>query len=1450
MPKHQEHAAFFFETLAGWLANSAEKDPKRPLGSLSSFDIDYIYVCNPRTVSEGYASAAMVFYNLVQRGLPTRMPFSLEKVFNEVFDIFEEYEYLGGLYHRPNNNLESKREHLIRALHVVDPRITLQDLKNDYEYSWEQLDSTYEEDFYFQILGSMSGPSPWLAQFIETQRELSEIINQHSRNERLERNFTEQRCDFTLEFPALIDGKKGIIIEVDGPHHHADPQKRLDQARDEAAKNAHWVDTIRIPVEEWGNKERYLRPLQQIIRTPYFQTVARNYQDPLYASEDGLRALQIMLAPIQIARIQKTLLNLILKGHLNPEEPIWKICVIERDIPGSSLALHDLWRQIHHYSELIESPINLPELEISVYTTKDFKDAELHVVSPEIPVEISEILKDDTQYDIVIDSSVLARTRTWELVEFSNKPTNYIVLTSTRSITSNRKFQTGEPVRFRQLSVRDAQGNYTENEKLKTHLEVFLLDIFRKKALRRGQLPILNRALRQESVIGLLPTGGGKSLTYQLSTLLQPGIALIIDPIKSLMRDQVNSLTKNHIDCGDFVNSSLKREEKEIAHQRLIDGDILFFFMSPERLLIPDFRGVLESMHEKKNYFTYCIIDEAHCVSEWGHDFRTSYLFLGKNATRFAKTFTGEPISLFGLTATASYDVLADIQRELSGDIDNIDNILSDEAVVRFESFNRPEMQYEVRRVSISTDSLPPDEWKIKGELGNRKHSEILSILEGIPQRLQELNEDPESVYIPITDNHISEEEREQLYQQIHIDEFNPEQFWRSTNENAGIVFCPHRSWYFGVTDKYKPKAKFHNGVADSITGNLPHSSISVGTFMGVDQDASTESNQEADNQRFQDEFINNELNLMVCTKAFGMGIDKPNVRLAVHLNYPQSLESYVQEAGRIGRDGKMALSCIVYNDQDFVVQSTPQDRSLVNYDRQILNDFYGKSFPGEQKEKWNLAELLRGIELPPHGNVDDLAGFMLEERGLELHLNVQTNQQGTNPYLRVKSAEYQSVGILFLETLDPSIRYSDVPETEARQILDSVKSAIMHLKPEDENSHTWLSQAGRAERGVGIEQLLEDMEEGEERALVLFFTNNTRQYDDRVRQILDGRFGGRADKLLDQYKYTSSIDDYLNKLTNLSDEEADGIRQCFYRTRTKHDTEKSLYRLALVGVVSDFDTDYLHRTFTVTIVKRSDQDYQRILRSYIRRYYSEAKTKRIVAGIQDRPGENFIQKSLNFIIGFLYTEIAQKRWKAIDAVEEACKVGATQGNGPMKEYIDVYFNSKYGRTGYSYEVEGEEKNGSLLDRTDEGRESSIEIVWEFIHIATEWDTSGAELVNLKHLRGACIRFLTSNPKNGALLLLKAFCTLILEEERIQESVLIREATVDIAQGFEFLRDDEDVMMTSIVEMIEDYFELLNVTASREGLIRMLDDIREYQLAQTNRRWLETFNNKFLVNYE
>jgi Superfamily II DNA helicase len=175
-----------------------------------------------------------------------------------------------------------------------------------------------------------------------------------------------------------------------------------------------------------------------------------------------------------------------------------------------------------------------------------------------------------------------------------------------------------------------------------------LQNIFRKESFREGQLPILNRALQGKSVIGLLPTGGGKSLTYQIASLLQAGVTMVIDPIKSLMQDQYDNLLKNGIDSCNFINSKLTREEKTIATNQIADSKVLFTFVSPERLQIEEFRLSLKEMYKNKVYFSYCVIDEVHCVSEWGHDFRTSYLSLGKNAIEHCKTKNKQPFRFLG----------------------------------------------------------------------------------------------------------------------------------------------------------------------------------------------------------------------------------------------------------------------------------------------------------------------------------------------------------------------------------------------------------------------------------------------------------------------------------------------------------------------------------------------------------------------------------------------------------------------------------------------------------------------------------------------------------------------------------------------------------------------------------------------------------------------------------
>lgn len=278
-------------------------------------------------------------------------------------------------------------------------------------------------------------------------------------------------------------------------------------------------------------------------------------------------------------------------------------------------------------------------------------------------------------------------------------------------------------------------------------------NIFRKPSFRHGQLPILSRSLSDKTTIGLLPTGGGKSLTYQLSSMLQPGVTIVVDPLVSLMVDQVRGLRALRIDASDCVNSGMDGKKKAKKLNMLQNGSLQFMLLSPERYMMENFRDSLISMTEKNHiYFSYGVIDEVHCVSEWGHDFRPSYLHLGRNMINYMRTKSGRPLSVIGLTATASFDVLADVERELTlGGNLSIDS----ETIVRSEDDSRPELIYRIINVESDFEPLREEynqhllkaqsEWDLKDIVAESKRRKMYELLKQIPNDIQLYNTSDEN---------------------------------------------------------------------------------------------------------------------------------------------------------------------------------------------------------------------------------------------------------------------------------------------------------------------------------------------------------------------------------------------------------------------------------------------------------------------------------------------------------------------------------------------------------------------------------------------------------------------------------------------------------------------------------------------------------------------------------
>src|ERR1700722_11485424 len=348
---------------------------------------------------------------------------------------------------------------------------------------------------------------------------------------------------------------------------------------------------------------------------------------------------------------------------------------------------------------------------------------------------------------------------------------------------------------------------------------------------RAGQEAVVRDALAGRDVLALMPTGGGKSLCFQLPALLQPGVTLVVSPLIALMQDQVRLLRDNDIRAS-FINSSLEPLEVSRRTAALLRGDYKLFYLAPERLLMSEFlEGPLRALSQGPGINAF-VIDEAHCVSEWGHDFRREYRQLSSLRRRHPQ------IPMLAFTATATLRVRSDIVAQLA---------LRNPAV-HVSSFNRPNLYYQVRPKSKQT------------------YAEVLA--------------------------------------QIR-------------RGGAGIVYCLSRRRVDELTLQLQ---------GDGIQARPDHA--------GLDAEV-RRSNQEA--------FIRDDVQAIVATIAFGMGINKPDVRWVAHYDLPKTLEGYYQESGRAGRDGDPAR-CTLYfgasdiRTADFLIQQKidPDTGAALEEERRI----------------------------------------------------------------------------------------------------------------------------------------------------------------------------------------------------------------------------------------------------------------------------------------------------------------------------------------------------------------------------------------------------------------------------------------------------------------------------------------------------------------------------------
>ncbi|WCC44070.1 RecQ family ATP-dependent DNA helicase [Tenacibaculum finnmarkense] len=467
----------------------------------------------------------------------------------------------------------------------------------------------------------------FIKQLIIPEIEINQIT------QRNDKKFNYQCVDFFLP-------QANLVIEIDGQQHKEDVARVIDSIRDNHLALSK-VLTVRIDTKDLEAKnEIYFQKIEQIKNqldkySRFLNLYKTNFN--LNFDEISEEIKKTKLLPTAIIRFQVLILELLERGILNLDDEKWYFEIKNHDVNGYEIhAIEDIFQWLVHLLKLQKISFKKPKFEIK--NIKNFSNKKC------IKIDFS-LLQRWTDQNLLNEDIIYLRTDYLDLFYNRNKnkldQINYFKL----STTTKYKYK---------LLFNDEESGDLKN------LVFFLKNIFGRNYHRfnQGQVPIIQNILENNTTIGLLPTGGGKSLTYQLACLLQPCISFVVCPIKSLMSDQIEDLNKTYIQNIESINSDVIGAERTEILDNYSNGKYFFVFISPERFQTKDFRQRLSAINSQLD-FAYAVIDEVHCLSEWGHDFRTSYLNLSKTIKKYCPTIT-----FLGLTATASSNVLKDIQLE------------------------------------------------------------------------------------------------------------------------------------------------------------------------------------------------------------------------------------------------------------------------------------------------------------------------------------------------------------------------------------------------------------------------------------------------------------------------------------------------------------------------------------------------------------------------------------------------------------------------------------------------------------------------------------------------------------------------------------------------------------------------------------------------------------------
>ena len=691
-----------------------------------------------------------------------------------------------------------------------------------------------------------------------------------------ERKFAQRRVDFLFCHPL----SPPLVVEIDGSQHSTSVD--VDKDRDDA-------------LAQVGIKVRRI-PLSQISTSPQLSEIEQYCNEaigkvPKLQKKELIDISKSLYESSICSKVQFAILLGLENGWLKNNQP-WNL-----ELEGLSsigfYAVKDLLNMIINLTGIYNIDCSPSEVRVKIHKSLNSISADQNLITTDISHEI-ENFKYNLKIKVDSDNSILH-----EIVGENDPDCPDIIV---------RPTYLPVPLRIDSIFTQGRLDKQRIKKNIdKKSLQIFLMNIFRKKDFREQQADAIINILSNRDSAVLLPTGAGKSIIYQLAGMLMPGITAVVDPIIALVEDQVDVLKTYGISRAAPIRSG-RMEELEDILARAEMGEFYFMLFSPERLQSPRFRTALTTLRNI-SLINLAVIDEAHCVSEWGHDFRPAYLNLRKNIKELMKDRRDSSPPIIALTGTASRAVLKDVMTELEL------NQLSD-PVIKPKSFDRSELNF----------------WIRTGKNDQEINSLAKAAFDELPKQLK-----------------IS---RSELY---------------STNGNktfSGLVFGPHVNGDHGIRKNQQMVHSLTNADVNIFSGSCPKG-MNFQTW-------------EDEKRRFALDFKENKVPILVATKAFGMGIDKPNIRYTLHLGIPSSLEGFYQEAGRAGRSRKSSYCGIIFVEHDkkrtdelldekasFKTLKEKYKKNERVYPDDIIRQlyFHVNNFPGIDEELNQIRSVINDIE-------------------------------------------------------------------------------------------------------------------------------------------------------------------------------------------------------------------------------------------------------------------------------------------------------------------------------------------------------------------------------------------------------------------------------------------------------------------------------------------------------